>query len=180
MQPSIAKVSFADFAEVYNYDDKFAVSVTNASMTGQSTVDLQWYSPDVVNVFFGNITTWGPTARNFIFDADFKSKYHYAAVVETHTTGAAAEDLEAQAIAQGFRAYCNHAQPFHATKGSHGGEVILAQEHLYAIPIAQSAQAVANVSNSDTPRYSACEIRVVMTSILLITTYLLSGECWTA
>jgi len=177
--PRTAAVTFADFEEVYQYNNKVAVTVS-AAKSARNTVDLEWSAPESVNIFFGNVTHWGPQAANFVFDAQFKAKYQYAALVETHTKGSTADDLEAKARAHGFRAHCNHAQPSLETKGSHGGEVILSQEYLYAIPVAAAAQEVASSVNDSTSRYTACEIRVGSCPILLITTYFWCGEKWSS
>ena len=84
--PRTAAVTFADFEEVYQYDSKVAVAVAKTTTTARNTVDLEWFAPEAVNIFFGNITKWGPMAANHIFEAGFETKYQYAALAETHTT----------------------------------------------------------------------------------------------
>ena len=87
------------------------------------------------NVFFANITMWGPTAQNYFFTEEFLNKYQIVGLAETHTQPLQDVDLQAKWRAHGFTPQTNPAMKYHDTGGSHGGEAVLTAKHIYAMPL---------------------------------------------
>ena len=143
-------------------------------------VEVSTTSPKTIityfNVFFANITMWGPTAQNYFFTEEFLNKYQIVGLAETHTQPQQDVDLQAKWRAHGFTPQTNPAMKYHDTGGSHGGEAVLTAKHLHAIPLHPDVVTAALSANGEKQRWTAIEVRLSKCSVLFISAYFWDGE----